>query len=252
MSAPVWVHALFMRDSGCLQYLLVPAVAVIKFWVRSPACFRTSHISPRSPLLYFTLTFFRTLAQKKLTLHTQARVPYQTFEIMRGVISTKSLSPDQVVVVIGATYAASHALFLLWHFALRRFCSRSSSSWRNGLFKSLGVTHTVVFVVASLQHVLRAFVLQEAGNETEHGTGTWDASLILIYYESCVLSLFGIAIVAAVFARIFPADSPERCDETIIDASSLGDEDADELDKEIGVEHVHAGSDDLEISSCED
>lgn len=145
-------------------------------------------------------------------------------------MSNIPLQVNRVVVAIGATYAACHALFLFVQFGLRG----CSTPWQNGFHKNLAVTHVVVFLMASFQHVLRAFVLHH-DDENDNGKGedhySWDARLILLYYESCVLSFLVILVekLCVVWITGTSHHPQEVCDETVNAVDSLNEDDYDDI-----------------------
>ena len=140
--------------------------------------------------------------------------------------STQPPSGARIACAVATTFLSCQLLFGFVHFGLQWCRCRRTSSWYAGLPWSLGITHSIVFVAACLQNIVRAIVLPRYFDDSPGlaGNYVWDGRLILLYYESCVLSFFIIIALAATYLWMNPQRAPERCDDTV-EGSSVENED---------------------------
>lgn len=134
--------------------------------------------------------------------------------------STQPLTVARVTCAVASTFLACQLLFGCVHFGLKWCRRRRTSSWHDGLPWSLCITHSIVFVAACLQHVTRAILVpryfqHEDDTETDEDDYLWDARLLLLYYESTVLSFFIILALSALYLWMYPQRTQERCDDTV-------------------------------------
>ena len=132
----------------------------------------------------------------------------------------------RVVSAVVTTYFACNVLFGVVHFVLRRRRRQTGYSWQDGFTQTLGATHLVVFAVASLQYVVRSFMVPRyiLDKDETSDRDPWDPRILLLYYEACVLSFFVILTTAGVYLWKHPPLQQEQCDETV-DGSTDGDQD---------------------------
>lgn len=130
-------------------------------------------------------------------------------------ISTQPMTGTRIACAVATTFLACQLLFGCVHFGLKWCRCRRTKSWHDGLPWSLGITHSIVFIMACLQNVIRAILFPSFWGKKDNDY-PWDFRLLLLYYESCVLSFFIILSVAAIYLSIHPPRrAQERCDDTV-------------------------------------